>query len=236
MRTILYFLAALIAFGTAYYYYSDVSAQTATVKKLRLVAEDGVVFKAGTQIDQAFIDKYLISQDIPEMLAEEFSWALDDTRMARFHISERVLGQDVASGSFLQRSFFSLTQENAFARRIKPGYRAVSIPVEANRAVENFILPGARVDVIGAFEVSQNEFVSEILLENVEVMAVEDIDTRGEFESRDRPEYDSVTLMAKASLVAEYVAKAESVSGALTLLLRNPCEEETSCNEQFVSQ
>lgn len=236
MRNIFYFLAALIAFGTAFYYYKDVSAQTATVTKLFLVAEDGVVIKAGTTIDEEFMERHIISQDLPAKLAAQYDWALDDNPVTRINLQERVFGQDVAAGSFLRRTHFFLAQENAFARRIKPGYRAVSIPVEADRAVENFILPGARVDVIGAFEISQNNYVSEILLENVEVMAVEDIDSRGEFETRDRPDYDSVTVMAKAELVADYVAKSEAVAGALTLLLRNPCEENGSCDTEVVSQ
>jgi len=236
MRNLFYLLAAMIAFGTAFYYYQDVSAQTATVKKLRLVADDGVVIKAGTAIDDAFMERYIVSQELPAKLASEFGWALDDTPVTRINLKERVFGRDVVAGSFLQRTHFFLAQENAFARRIKPGYRAVSIPVEADRAVENFIMPGARVDVIGAFEVSQNSFVSELLLENVEVMAVEDIDSRGEFETRDRPDYDSVTVMAKADLVADYVAKSEGVAGALTLLLRNPCEESGSCETELVSQ
>lgn len=235
MRTIFYFLAALLAFGAAYYYYQDVSSQTATVNKLRLVADDGVVFQAGTEIDDAFMDKYIKSQPLPRQLAGEFDWALNDNRATRINLRGRVFGQDVAAGSFLQRTQFFLTQENAFARRIQPGHRAISIPVESNRAVENFIMPGARVDVIGAFEVSQNEYVSEILLEDVEVMAVEDIDSRGEFETRERPEYDSVTLMVEADLALAYVGKAEGVAGALTLVLRNPCEE-VSCGAEMASQ
>lgn len=235
MRTIFYFLAALLAFGTAYYYYQDVSSQTATVSKLRLVAEDGVIFKAGTEIDDAFMEKHIITQSLPRLLAQDFSWALDDNPATRINLRGRVFGQDVAAGSFLQRTQFFLTQENAFARRIKPGFRAISIPVESNRAVENFIMPGARVDVIGAFELTQNEYVPEILLENVEVMAVEDIDSRGEFETRERPDYDSVTLMVEAKLATAYIGRAEAVSGSLTLVLRNPCEE-VLCGTELASQ
>ncbi len=235
MRTIFYFLAAVLAFGAAYYYYQDVSSQTATVSKLRLVGEDGAVFKAGTEIDDAFLEEHIISQSLPLSLADDFGWALDDNLATRVNLKGRVFGQDVAVGSFLQRTQFFVTQENAFARRIAPGFRAISIPVETSRAVENFIMPGARVDVIGAFEVSQNQYVSEILLENVEVMAVEDIDSRGEFETRDRPDYDSVTLMVEAELATNFVGRSESVSGSLTLVLRNPCEE-VSCGTEVASQ
>ena len=236
MRSLFYFLAALLAFGAAYVYYQDVARQTATIHKLRLVAEDGLVIRSGTVIDDAFIQKYLISQEMPRMLAEEFRWALDDNAATRINLRGRVFGQDVPAGSFLQRAQFFVTQENAFARRIQPGNRAFSIPVEARRAVEKFISPGARVDVIGTFEVSQREAVSKRLLENIEVMAVGEIDSRGEYENQDRPDYNSVTLQAPAEDVERFLAAAENATGGLTLVMRNPCENAADCIGNAVTQ
>jgi len=229
MRNVFYFLAAILAFAAAYYYYQDVSEQTATVQKLRLVAEDGLVIEAGTEVDDEFIEKYIVSQKLPRSLAGEFQWALDDTPAVRINLRERVFGQDVQSGSFLQRAHFFLAQENAFARRIREGNRAFSIPVKSGHAVENFITPGARVDVIGTFGEVGTTVVSRRILENVEVMAVGGIDSRGEFETLDRPVYDSITLQARAEDVERYLAEAENMTGELTLVLRNPCENADDC-------
>lgn len=236
MRSIFYLLAAVIAFGTAWYYYQDVSDQTATIRKLRLVAEDGLVIKSGTIIDDEFMKKYVVSQEVPRSIASEFQWALNDNPTVRINLKERVFGQDVNAGSFLQRAHFFLPQENAFARRIQPGNRAFSIPVEGSRAVENFIAPGARVDVIGTFEVTQRESVSRLLLENVEVMAVGEFDTRGEYETEDRPDYNSVTLQAPAKQVETFLAAAVDVKGTLSLILRNPCEGTSDCQIVQVTQ
>jgi Flp pilus assembly protein CpaB len=229
MRSLFFFLAAVLAFGVAWFYYNEVAAQTATMRKLRLVAEDGLVIRQGTVIDDAFLDRYVVSQELPRMLADEFVWALDDNAATRINLRGRVFGADVPAGSFLQRAQFFVSQEGSFARRIAPGNRAFSIPVEARRAVEKFISPGSRVDVIGTFEVSRTESVARRLLENTEVMAVGEIDSRGEFEAQDRPDYSSVTLQAPAEDVERFLAAAETASGALTLVLRNPCEDAPDC-------
>lgn len=229
MRNVFYFLAAILAFAAAYYYYQDVSEQTATVRKLRLAAEDGLVIEAGTVVDEAFIDTYIVSQELPRSLAPEFQWALDDTPATRINLRDRVFGQDLPSGSFLQAAHFFVTQENAFARRIREGNRAFSIPVKSGHAVENFITPGSRVDVIGTFGDPQQTVVARRILENVEVMAVGNIDSRGEFENLDRPEYDSVTIQASAEDVDRYLAEAGNLAGDLTLVLRNPCENVDDC-------
>lgn len=236
MRSIFYFLAALLAFGVAYSYYKDVATQTAIMRKLRLVAEDGLVIRSGTVIDEAFLEKFVVSQEMPQMLEGEFLWALDDNAATRINLRGRVFGQDVPAGSFLQRAQFFVTQENSFARRIKPGNRAFSIPVEARRAVEKFIAPGARVDVIGTFEVGQNEFVSKRLLESIEVMAVGEVDSRGEYENQDRPDYNSVTLQAPVDDVVRFLAEAEGAEGGLNLVIRNPCENAADCIEEPLSQ
>lgn len=236
MRSLFYFLAALLAFGTAWYYYQDVSSQTATIRKLRLVAEDGLVIKAGTVIDEEFLETNVVSQEIPRALAEAFSWSLDDNEIVRINLDGRSFGQDVASGSFLQRAHFFVPQENAFARRIEPGNRAVSIPVSSGRAVENFIVPGARVDVIGTFELGHKQYEPRRLLENVEVMAVGGFDSRGAYEKEDRPDYDTVTVQADAALVEAFLASMEAAEQGMTLVLRNPCEMASDCADEAVSQ
>lgn len=229
MRNIYFFLAALLAFGVAWYYWQEVSERTATVAKLRLVAEDGLVIREGTEIDQAFLDRYVVTQRIPRAIAGEFGWALDDTPVIRRNLIERTVGQDLRGGAFLQREHFFVTQDDEFARRILPGNRAFSIPVQSDRAVENFVLPGARVDVIGVFETAPEVFTPERLLENVVVMAVDGIDSVGAYEARDREGFSTVTLQAPAEATEGFLARMEQVEGELSLVLRNPCEVAADC-------
>lgn len=229
MRNIFYFLAAILAFGAAWYYYQSVSAQTATINKLRLVAQEGLVIKAGTKIDDEFMEEYIVSQAIPRALAGEFAWALADNAVARVNLKGRTFAQDVNGGNFLQASQFFVAQESAFARRIKPGHRAFSIPVQSEHTLETFIEPGARVDVIGTFDTDDQNYYSKMLLENVEVMAVGEAASRGEYDPSEGISYSSVTLQAPSEVVAAFLGEFESSDGALTLVLRNPCDDNPDC-------
>jgi Flp pilus assembly protein CpaB len=229
MRNIYFFLAAVLSFGVAWFYWEQVSERTATVTKLRLVAEDGLILRAGTEIDEAFLERFVVAQPIPRAIADQFSWALDDSAVTRINLVGRTLGQDLHGGAFLQREHFFVTQEDEFARRIAPGNRAFSIPVQSDRAVENFVLPGARVDIIGIFERDDGSMAPERLLENVVVMAVDGLDSVGAIEAEDKAGFSTVTLQAPADQTEVFLARMEQMTGDLSLVLRNPCEVAADC-------
>lgn len=224
MRNIFYLLAALLSFGVGWFYYQQVATQTATVTKLRLADDDGRVFKAGTVIDDDFIDTYVISQPMPRHLASDFSWALGDDPVTRINLKGRVFGQDVAAGNFLQRAHFFAEQRIDFDRRIHPGNRAFSIPVEPDRGVGVFITPGSHVDIMGPTVGEDDVIVTRTLLENAEVMAVGEFDTSAEYQDENSPEYRNVTLQASAEAVEGFLAMEVLSINDLTLVLRNPCE------------
>lgn len=229
MRNIFYLLAALLSFVVGVYYFQQVSAQTATITKLRLVAEDGLIIEQGTVVDDVFIEKYVVTQQMPQALEGEFAWALDDNPVTRINLRGRTFGQDVPAGSFLQRAHFFLAPQEAFARRIHPGNRAFSIKVEEARGVENFINPGARVDVIGTFVNTDETIYTKRLLENAEVMAVGAFDNSGAFREQENPAYSSVTLQAPSATVEAYLAQEVLTVSDMTLVLRNPCEGAADC-------
>ncbi len=224
MRNIFYLLAALLSFGVGWFYYGQVASQTATISKLRLVAEDGLVIKAGTVIDEAFIEEYIVSQPMPRALAPDFIWALGADPVTRINLKGRVFGQDVAAGSFLQRAHFFAEQQIDFDLRIHPGNRAFSIPVDPDRAVGVFLTPGSHVDVIGPFVDENEKVVTRPLIENAVVMAVGEFDTGAEFRDEDSPEYQNITLQAPAAAVEDFLALEVLSINDLTLVLRNPCE------------
>jgi Flp pilus assembly protein CpaB len=229
MRNIYFFLAALLSFGIAWFYWQDVSNRTATVTKLRIVAEDGLVIRAGTEITEDFVERYVVAQPVPLAIADQFTWALDDSPVVRLNLVGRTLGQDLNGGMFLTREQFFVPQEDEFARRIEPGNRAFSIPVQADRAVENFVLPGARVDVIGVFEQPDGSFAPERMLENVVIMAVDGLDSIGAIEAENAISFNTVTLQAPAAATEAFLARMQQVSGDLSLVLRNPCEVAADC-------
>jgi Flp pilus assembly protein CpaB len=229
MRSIIYACAALLALGAASYYHQTVSSMTETVPKLRLATQDGGMVGQGTRIDEDFLQERVVTQTIPAALAEDFRWVLDDTPANRRNLLGQAFTRDVPAGSFLDRTLFFDDPEGAFARRIREGYRAFSIPVEDERAVSNFIEPGSRVDVVGVFEASPGVLETRLLLENVEVMAVGTFASRGEYTSAEAPGYDSVTLQARSAQVAEFISVSAGALGDLVLMLRNPCEMAEDC-------
>lgn len=224
MRNIFYLLAALLSFGVGWFYYGQVAEQTATISKLRLVAEDGLIFKEGTVVDEAFIEEYIVSQPMPRALADDFNWALGDDPVTRINLKGRVFGQDVAAGSFLQRAHFFVEREIDFDMRIQPGNRAFSIPVEPDRGVGVFLAPGGHVDVIGPFVGDDDRIVTKPLIVNAQVMAVGEYDTSAAYHDEESPEYKNVTLQAPAADVEAFLAMEVLSVNDLTLVLRNPCE------------
>jgi Flp pilus assembly protein CpaB len=68
-----------------------------------------------------------------------------------------------------------------------------------------------------------------MLLENVEVMAVGETVTRGASGEGGAETYNSVTLQASVEIVETFLGEFESADGALTLVLRNPCDENPDC-------
>lgn len=229
MRNIFYMLAALLSLGVGWFYYQEVQAQTATMTKLRLVAEDGLVIEAGTVIDQDFIDSYIVSQAMPRALSEDFAWAMSDDTLTRINLPGMVFGQDVPAGSFLQRAHFFDDRQVDFDLRILPGHRAFSIPVEPDRGVGVFLTPGAHVDVFGPFMAEENAVATRPLLENAIVMAVGAHDSAAAIRENETPEYSNVTLQAPAEAVAAFLALEVMSVNDLTLVLRNPCEGAADC-------
>ncbi|MEO9827231.1 MAG: Flp pilus assembly protein CpaB [Paracoccaceae bacterium] len=230
MRNIFYLLAAVLSFGVGWFYYQQVSEQTATMSKLRLLAQDGLVIKAGTVVDDAFIEEFVIAQPMPVSLAPDFTWALGDDPVTLINLKGRVFGQDVAAGSFLQRAHFFAERQIDFDMRILPGNRAFSIPVEPDRGVGVFVTPGAHVDVIGPFMDDDENIVTRPLLVNAQVMAVGEFDTTAAFQDEENPEYKNVTLQAPAADVEAFLTMEVLSVNDLTLVMRNPCEgEATTC-------
>lgn len=229
MRNIVYILAALFSFAAAFYYYQEVDAKTEAVAKLRLKIEDGLVIEKGTVLTERFFDEFVVRQMIPATLASEFEWAIPDTPTARQNLLNQTFTRDVEGGNFLERTQFFVAPESAFALRIEPGFRAFPVRVSPSTAVEKFIVPGSRVDVMGTFEIDEENSETRILLQNVEVMAVGAYASRGEYQRAEEPNYNTVTLQAPIQDVVQFLSELEHTSADPVLILRNPCEDRTNC-------
>jgi len=111
----------------------------------------------------------------------------------------------------------------SLAGRLEPGYRAYTVRMDDVRGVAGFVLPGDKVDVLFTQDKGRNarnvNLVAEVLLQNVEVLAVD---------SNDNPLSEEPKLFARATLAVNVEdAKKLSVAsglGDLSLALRGARE------------
>ncbi|NQY96755.1 MAG: Flp pilus assembly protein CpaB [Henriciella sp.] len=111
----------------------------------------------------------------------------------------------------------------SLAGRLEPGYRAYTVRMDDVRGVAGFVLPGDKVDVLFTQDKGRNartvNLVSEVLLQNVEVLAVD---------SNYNPLSEDPRVFARATLAVNVEdAKKLSVAsglGDLSLALRGSRE------------
>lgn len=137
--------------------------------------------------------------------------------------------QRVSAGQPVLTSYtFKEGRGNVVAATLEKGMRAVAIPVKANSMVGGFIAPGDYVDVILTYSVDTGgsddaaetesfvkDHVSETILKNVKILAVDQEASREE----DKAKVAKTVTVAVDSKGAEKVALASEM-GDLTLSLR----------------
>jgi pilus assembly protein CpaB len=135
----------------------------------------------------------------------------------------RVLRRPLAAGEPVLES--ALLPEGARAGLISvidPMRRAMSVQVDPVIGVAGFVVPGAHVDVIGTVQPDQGEPVSKVLLQDVEVLA---IDQKLEEAEEGEPELVQVVTLEVSPADAEKLTFAAH-EGRLQLALRNPTDRE----------
>lgn len=144
------------------------------------------------------------------------------------------LARDIAKDEpILKSALLTQTSGNLVAARLEPGMRAVTIEVDASGMIGGFVGPGDRVDVILTYETSVrsddedarvvemlertlDERAAEIILQNIQVLAVD--------QSAERPD-DKKIKLGKTVTLAVTIQDAEKLSlatqmGELMLALR----------------
>ena len=109
------------------------------------------------------------------------------------------------------------TDKGFMAAILPKGKRAISVSVEAETTAGGFILPGDKVDVIWTVK-GDNAAVSETILENVRVLAI-DTTTAGEKDQKNLSPKKTATLELTLSQ-SEIVAQAQQ-TGTIDLALRS---------------
>jgi pilus assembly protein CpaB len=124
-------------------------------------------------------------------------------------------GEILLSGRFADEGSGS-----TLAAVVAKNMRAVSVRVDDVVGVAGFLLPGNRVDVLGSRDIRSGEAVTETILENVRVLAV---DQTAATEKNEPVVVRAVTLEVTPQQ-AEVLVKWKE-QGSVQLTLRNPLDE-----------
>jgi pilus assembly protein CpaB len=197
---------------------SAVGAQPAalTGPKVLVAAKDisaGVVARADMLTWAAWpaaaANPNFLTEDANPKAAEEFVGAV-----ARVDIQA---GEPISPRRLIKRGDLG-----AFSAIIRPGYRAVAVPITRETAAANFIVPNDRVDVVLARKVEASgrgalEYRSDVIFENVRVLSVGE-----EVRPKDgdvKPMEGAVATIELAPRDVETLAMAKSM-GDISLALR----------------
>jgi pilus assembly protein CpaB len=125
-------------------------------------------------------------------------------------------------------------QRGSLSTLLDEGKRAVTVRVDDVRGVAGFILPGDRVDVvlIRTEAVASGQSYSELILQNVKVLAVDQL-------AGQQP--DQATVVAKAVTIEATAEEAQKVLlatniGRLSLILRQPGEAHSAAGRRITER
>lgn len=174
---------------------------------------------------------------LPESAGALVSIAIKDTPENRQWLKGRRASRDIAPGSLLLYEYFNDQPADRFAARIESGKRAISIEANASSAVSFLIEPGSRVDIVGTFSfdlprpvnpadaLTSRRTSTRTILQNVRVLAVGNLISRGAYSDSKNSRYATVTIEVAPEEAEQLIfARANLADGGLTLLLRNPAD------------
>ncbi len=132
----------------------------------------------------------------------------------------QVAKQQILIGEIIRAQRLAKHLEGStLAALVAPDMRAISVRVDDVVGVAGFLLPGNRVDVLATRKSSNRRAITETILQNIKVLAV---DQTSRTENNDPVIVRSVTLEMKPAQ-AEILVKARG-EGSIQLTLRNPLQ------------
>jgi Flp pilus assembly protein CpaB len=213
-------------------YIARVKSSQTSEPFLRLAPD--VTIAQGTTVSEAS----LATAYLPESAGALVSIAVKDTPENREWLKGRRVARDIAPGSLLLYEYFNDQPADRFAGRVSPGKRAISIEATASSAVSFLIEPGSHVDIVGTLSLEDNgstparnapearqKFATQTILQNVRVLAVGNLTSRGAYSGAEDSNYSTVTIEVTPEEAEKLVfARANLKDNALNLLLRNPAD------------
>lgn len=137
-------------------------------------------------------------------------------------VVDKVTTQPIVSGEILmQARFVNQGEGSTLAALVDKNMRAVTVRVDDVIGVAGFLLPGNRVDVVAARKQRDRTAVSETILKNIEVLAVDQTASADDSE----PVIVRAVTLEVTPEQAEILVKGRE-EGSIQLTLRNPLDNE----------
>ena len=213
---ILIFLSLIMAVGAAVVANNWVSGQLVSQEtaepNTQLVVTAALSIPFATKVE----GRHLKLTEIPEgVLPAGAFTAVED-------VEGKVSTTSIGRGEILVAERFAAhTRGSTLAALVAPNMRAVTVRVDDVIGVGGFLLPGNTVDVVSARKNRDQRAITETILKNIKVLAV---DQDAATEENEPVIVRAVTLEVTPK-DAEKIVKART-EGSIQLTLRNPEEEE----------
>lgn len=213
---ILIFLSLMMAVGAAWVANRWVSGQLVTqadaAPNTQLVVTAAMSIPFATKVEA----RHVKLTEIPEGVLPENAYT--DT----VDVEGMVSTTSIARGEILVAERFAAhSRGSTLAALVAPNMRAVTVRVDDVIGVGGFLLPGNTVDVVAARRGRDQRAITETILTNIKVLAV-DQDEKSE---ENTPQVVRAVTLEMTPKQAEKVVKART-EGTIQLTLRNPEEED----------
>lgn len=213
---ILIFLSLMMAVGAAWIANQWVSGQLVSqadaAPNTQLVVTAAMSIPFATKVEA----RHLKLTEIPEGVSPDGAF----TDVAE--VEGMVSTTSIARGEILVTERFAAhSRGSTLAALVSPNMRAVTVRVDDVIGVGGFLLPGNTVDVVAARRGTQGRAITETILTNIKVLAV-DQDEKSE---ENTPQVVRAVTLEMTPKQAEKVVKART-EGTIQLTLRNPEEED----------
>jgi len=213
---ILIFLSLLMAVGAAFVANQWVSGQLVSQETAEPNTQLVVTAAMGIPFATKVEGRHLKLTEIPEGVLPAGAY----TDLAE--VEGKVSTTSIARGEILVAERFAAhSRGSTLAALVAPNMRAVTVRVDDVIGVGGFLLPGNTVDVVAARKNRDQRAITETILKNIKVLAV---DQDAATEENEPVIVRAVTLEVTPK-DAEKVVKART-EGSIQLTLRNPEEEE----------
>ncbi len=207
-------LSLVMAVGAAYTANRWVAAQVVGEKDIqgtRLVAA-AIDIPYGTKVE----DRHLKYVEIPDEMAPAGHFTATED------VEGKVSTLAIARGEILVANRFAAhTSGSTLAALVGENMRALTVRVNDVIGVAGFLLPGNRVDVLASRQLINQRAVTETILRDIKVLAVDQTAST----EKNEPVIVRAVTLEMTPKQTEILVKART-EGSIQLTLRNPLEEE----------